>query len=982
MLIMKESRKGKHRETPALSSPPPPFSPPIVVGIGASAGGLEALEQFFRNMSSDSGLAFVVIQHLSPDYKSLMVELISKYTSMPVYRIEDGMKVEPNSIYVIPPKHNVTLYYGHLYLHNQDHSKVLNLPIDIFLRSLAEDQGDRSIAIILSGTGSDGTLGIRAIKGAGGMVMVQDETTAKFDGMPRSAISTGLVDYILPPDQMPEALLKFLQHPYMKGGEANEQIVLKDQSVLLKILGILRERTNIDFTFYKPNTIVRRIERRMSIHQMDSADEYIRFLQESPTEVQTLYKDLLIGVTRFFRDVEAFETVAKKVICPLLEEKNPQEPVRVWSVGCSTGEEPYSLAMLFHEVMEQTDRYFDIKIFATDLDRNSIETAGIGIYPESIVTDVQPDRLARFFTHTENGYQVKESIRRLTIFAQHNIIRDPPFSKIDLLVCRNMLIYLQPGMQKKVLSLFEFALQPRGYLFLGSSESIGESLDQYETISSKWKIYRYNGTKILNRKTYFQLNGDRVAHTQAIYPILRKTMDLEEFLQEVTESAFTDYLPPSLIVNEAYEVVHTLKDPNRFLKIPTGRFTQNILKMVRPELAIALSTALHKAEKEKKEYRYRGLQVADENGSISVELIIRPVQERKGKKTYYVIIFQEQSTPCTEPGIPAPPDIESQYQQRIHDLEQELMFSRENLQATIEELEAANEELQATNEELIASNEELQSTNEELQSVNEELYTVNSEHQNKIEELTQLNNDLFNLLKNTDIGTLFLDKALRIRKFTPAISQVLNILETDTGRPIHHINHNLNYPNFFEDLSQVLADLKPLEQEVESKNGEWFIVRILPYRTIENIVDGLVVTVLNITERKKLEKQIERERDLLMLILDTSPIARAMVDKTGKIVYANKKAEEVLGLTRSEIHQRTYNDPAWKITDLAGNPIPDSELPFPTILRTKKPLKEYIHAIQWPDGRRVPLRISGVPLFGKESELIGAIFMIELMENS
>ncbi len=944
------------------------------VGVGASAGGLEALEQFFKNMPSDSGLSFVVVQHLSPDYKSLMVELLSKHTMMQVLRAEDGMKVEPNCIYLIPPKKNMTVFHGTLFLTDQKHNHVINLPIDIFFRSLAEDYGDKSVGVILSGTGSDGTLGIRAIKGIGGMVMAQDDHSAKFDGMPRSAIATGMVDYVLPADQMPEELLKYIKHPLTSKALEKENLS-SHENTLVKILSIIRTITGVDFTYYKPNTIIRRLERRITINQISSYENYVTFLEQSVKEVNILYKELLIGVTRFFRDHESFDILREQVIPQIFKNKNKDEPIRLWSVGCSTGEEAYSLAMLLKEHMDENGYDHDIKIFATDLDKESIEYGSMGFYPESIVADVNLERLKKFFIKKDKGYQIKENIRKMVIFATHNIIKDPPFSKIDLISCRNMLIYLKPLMQKRVLSLFHFSLHKQGYLFLGSSESLGDLSRNFDTINSKWKIYSFKDNFTHDNIGDFLIPSlhRSGSNTSVATEVSVKGHASTGLTDTIYSSIIEEFIPPSVIIDENFEIVHILKDVSKYVKLAAGKASLDLLTLIRKEISTALSIAIHKALKENKEIIYNDFKLREKGEIIELNIKVKPFAEKFKSRKLLFVAFEEQKTIKSIISDSNSQSIEYDTNQQIKDLELELKYTKENLQATIEELGTSNEELQATNEELISSNEELQSTNEELQSVNEELYTVNSEYQNKIDILTQLNNDINNLLKNTNIGTVFLDRNLHIRKYTPAVTSAINILEMDIGRPIHHISHNTLYDNFLEDIENVLRTLVIKEVEVQGKKDNWFLMRILPYRTLENAIDGVVITFFDITERKKFEKQIQQKSNLLISVLDNSPVASTILDKKGKVTYANHMAEKVLGLTKDEITKRNYNTPRWKITHEDGTDFPDDQLPFQIVSRSGEPVFDVVHNIEWPDGTKKTLSINGSPIFDENRKVDGVI---------
>jgi two-component system, chemotaxis family, CheB/CheR fusion protein len=948
-----------------------------VVAVGASAGGLEALEHLFTNMPTDTGLAFVVIQHLSPDYKSLMVELLSKYTRMNVIRVEDGMKVEPNCVYLIPPKKNMTLFHGKLYLTEQNMGHGLNLPIDIFFRSMAEDLGERSIGVVLSGTGSDGTLGIRAIKGAGGMVMVQDENTAKFDGMPRSAISTGLVDYILPPEDMGNQLVKYTKHPFVSKAEQQDKKIANEDS-FSKILALIRTRTGIDFTFYKPNTIVRRIERRISVNQVEDTDEYLNLLMQIPSEIDILYKELLIGVTKFFRDSDVFDAIENKILPKLMSRKKQNDSIRIWVVGCSTGEEAYSIAMLFQEYMLKVGKNYDVKIFATDLDREAIEYASLGIYPESIAADITEDRLKGFFKRNGDSFKVTDKLRQMVIFATHNIIKDPPFSKMDMISCRNMLIYLQPVMQKKVLSAFSFSINQSGYLVLGTSESVGEMSSYFTSYDNKNKIYFNNELKkppVIDEFYTPPIRSERLRQ-QTTYPqaLPRKDRD-EDIFGDAKNDLFVDYVPPTIIVNDNLELIHSFGEINEYIKLPSGKVNLNVLHMVNSDLSIAMSTAIHKSNKENARIVYREVIIRDKDKSKCINLVVKPFQRDTKGQNYNIIVFEECPLKHDDDNINEKYDASSKVNQRMEDLEQELKYTKENLQATIEELETSNEELQATNEELIASNEELQSTNEELQSVNEELYTVNSEYQNKIEELTELYNDMNNWFKITNIGTIFLDLKLRVRKFTPGVSRFVNLLESDIGRPIKHISYNFDYKKFLDNIDDVVKDLQPIEKELQTSKGDlWFLLKIQPYRTLENAVKGIVVTFIDITTLKQFEQKIDRDRSLLLRVLESSPIAKTLVDRNGDIVYANKKAEELLGISREEIQKRRFNSPEFRSLNSSKEIMKDEEKPFQIVLNTKESVYNIIEYIEKPDGTKVKLIINGAPSFDENGEVDGAVF--------
>ena len=891
----------------------PEASPRHIVGIGASAGGLEALERFFAHMPSDSGMAFVVVQHLSPDHKSLMVELLSKHTPMKVLRAEDGLPVEANCVYLIPPKKIMTIADGRLRLTEKDDGSVIHLPIDIFLRSLAADQGDAAVAIILSGTGSDGMRGVRAIKEAGGMVMVQDETTAKFNGMPRAAISTGVADYILPPQDMPAELIKFTSRkPGLPAESAPSTMAA--QEPLADIIHLLKTQTGVDFQFYKPSTVIRRIERRMHVNQVESLPDYFQYLKKSPREVNLLYKEMLIGVTNFFRDPEAFHILKETVIPEILAQRGIRDPIRVWCAGCSTGEEAYSLAMLFLEHWAATGRQWDIKIFATDIDRESLEYAANGVYPESIAADVSPERLSRFFTKSSGNYRVTRQMREMVIFAPHNVCKDPPFTRIDLISCRNLLIYLQPSMQRKVLGYFAFSLRPQGFLFLGASETVGEQADYFKTYDQKWKIYRARSE---HRPTLGETLSvpdpmERQLTAKSWPERLGRSNDRGELIERICMSVIQRFGTSCFVVDDTFQLLYLLGEASRYLSFTPGQVNLDILELMPRELSLPLSAALHRAKKEGREVVYKDVVVKSlPDRPHLVHLRVVPELARRTQRSFYLVFVEEEAEAHLETIDVTLIDPQEQAEQRICDLEQDLQYTRENLQATIEELETANEELQATNEELLSSNEELQSTNQELQSVNEELYTVNAEYQNKILELTQLNNDLNNLLRCTDIGTLFLDRELKIRRFTPAATRFIHLMDHDIGRPLQHIAHSLDYPQMIDDVSFVIETGDPLVREVLHRQDIPVLVKIFAYLDERDQRQGAVLTFVDVSKVKAVENnlaKLEKEKDL---ILESVSDVILYLGKDLKVLWANQACRDVFGRTPSRLvgmaHEAVWN---------------------------------------------------------------------------
>lgn len=944
----------------------------IVVGVGASAGGLEALRDFFKAMPLRSGLAFVVIQHLSPDYKSLMDELLARETKIAIRVAENGMALEPDTIFLLPPRKNISIFHNKLYLEDQEARKRLNLPIDIFFRSLALDKAKHAIGVVLSGTGSDGMLGTRAIKEAGGMVMAQDEQSAKFDGMPKSAIATGLVDYILPPEKMPEALIGFVKHPFMRQNKTLDGAVLENMDTLTRIVLLLRDYSGIDFSYYKETTLVRRLERRVSINRNETLEDYLVYLRESDKEKEILLRELLIGVTRFFRDSEAFDALRTKVLPALAGRKS----LRIWSAGCSTGEEVYSLAMLINEYLELSGQGCEVKIFATDIDRLSIESAGKGYYPDSVVADVEPALLAKYFLRREGGYQVSEAIRKMIVFATHNLLKDSPFSRIDLIVCRNLFIYLKPEVQHKLLSTFYYSLSPDGYLFLGASETIGELSSAFDCVDAKWKLYRHKPGYQPPLTLPLARGGGIEVERLAARLGRAETQRAERLFDRVLSAA----LPPSVIVDADDNIVHTVNEVSAFVRIQPGRFSQKLFDNLPKDLSLLVSSALRRLKRGGERVAMENLVGLSGLGDRPLTVEARVIDHDRA--VYYLLSFiVAEATQAAEGGAAR---LDGKAYDRVVELEKELQFTKENLQATVEELETSNEELQSSNEELIASNEELQSTNEELQSVNEELYTVNTEYQTKIDELTRLNNDMNNLLKNTEVGALYLDRNLCIRKITPLVSKVTNILDSDLGRPVFHLSFPPGSRELEEDIRAVVENLQPVDRELTLEDGKVFFARVRPYRTDYNAVDGILVTFVEITnlmsERARadrMEAELEHRKNLLETVLEHSPIAKTMIDAEGSIVYVNRRAEELFGATRERILERGYADEAWRITAMDGGPVDPACLPYAQIKRSLQPLRGYQHRIGLPDGRDLALTISGTPLLGSDGEFEGAVFAIQ-----
>ncbi len=903
-----------------------------VVGIGASAGGLGAFEAFFSGMPADTdpGMAFVLVQHLAPDYKSMLADLVRRYTRMEVFEVVDGMVVRPNCAYIIPPNHDMAFLNGALQLLEPSASRGLRLPIDFFFRSLAQDQRERAIGIVLSGTGSDGTLGVRSIKGEGGMVMAQNPESTEFDGMPRSAIGTGMVDYVLPPAEMAAQLIVYVSHAFGKALRPAAPPATRGENTIKKIFVLLRAQTGHDFSQYKQNTIVRRIERRMALNQIDALDGYLRYMQQNPQEVDGLFHDLLIGVTNFFRDPEAFKALEVQAIPRLFEGKPPGAPVRVWVPGCSTGEEAYSIAILLQERMQPLKRNFMVQVFATDIDGRAIDQARAGYYPASIAGDISPERLARFFVPEADGgaYRIQKSLRDMLVFSVQDVVKDPPFSKLDLISCRNLLIYMGAELQKKLIPLFHYALQPGGALFLGTSETAGEFTDLFAVLDRKWKLYQRKTDAPGAEHAALGIFLPRPARERLAPPSARKSPhDRKSDLRELTERALLQqYAPAGALVNEHGDILYLHGRTGRYLEPAPGEAAMNILKMAREGMRRDLTGALHKAASHQEPVRHTGLRIRTNGDFTAVTLTVSPVKAPEGKDEasgLFLVIFEEVPLPEPEKAVPAGESpgkagagIEAD--QRIAALQQELRAKEEYLLASNEELETSNEELKSSNEEMQSVNEELQSTNEELetskeelQSVNEELSTVNAELQNKVADLSRAKDDLNNLLAGTDIGTIFVDHQLRILRFTPTVTQVINLIQSDVGRPVGHIVSKLvGYDRFVEDMQEVLDNLVPKEFEVQAKTGGWFLVRIRPYRTVENVIEGAVITFVDITEMVKARELLKVAEDLRLQNMAVHDAHDAVVtyDLEGRILAWNPAAEKKYGWSQAEALARNIHD--------------------------------------------------------------------------
>lgn len=843
-----------------------PKEPVRVVGMGASAGGLEALERFFERADTEMAVAYVVVQHLSPDHKSLMADILGKRTRLPVTEAEDGVVLEPGRVYVVPARKNLVVEGRFLRLKERAAAHTLNLPIDLLFRSLAEQQGELAMGVVLSGTGSDGRMGIEAIKEAGGLVIAQDPSTARFDGMPLSAISTGLVDLILAPDAMPAEIRRHVEGVLV--GKSRQPPI--SEEALGRILEVLKRVSGIDFREYKPNTVLRRIERRMALLRVPVIEEYALRVEHDAAEATALSRELLINVTRFFRDEEAFAAL-RTPLSEAVARTAPKDQLRVWVAGCATGQEAYTVAMLLTEIANELSVRLDFKIFATDVDTEALEVASQGRYTEAQVIDITPERLARYFTRTEDGWLVDRELRRKIVFAPHNVGRDPPFTRLDLVSCRNVLIYLSPPLQRRVLASFAFGLRGDGILFLGTSESLGDVSDRFQVIDGHWKIFRrLPGSRGV--LTELAPAATHVARLTSPEPQSETQLANETGLRLLMERV----APTSLLATDTLDLVSVFGNAAQLLRVPMGQATLNVLAMLPPSIQTIASMAAHRALSSNQESTFAVSDVAT-TGVNAIRVL--PFTLPRGGRRYLLIAF-ERSTIPSGADMPALTD---EAQRQVGELQQELAFVRESLQATIEELETSNEELQATNEELLAANEELQSTNEELQSVNEELNSVNVEHQAKIKELTELNTDLDNLFKSTHIGTLFLDQDLLIRRFTPAITAQFNVLERDVGRPIQHISSNLVGNDPSEEVRRVLETGAHVEREVSTSTGRRFLMRMFPYLTDARQIRGVVLTFVDLTETRT----AQLERRLLQSVIDSLIEHIAVLDAQGHIRMVN-----------------------------------------------------------------------------------------------
>ncbi|HSB77980.1 MAG TPA: CheR family methyltransferase [Candidatus Methylomirabilis sp.] len=877
-----------------------------VVGLGGSAGALESFRRFLAALPVETGAAFVVIQHLAPTHQSLLTELLAQHTRMRVIHAQDAVPVEANCVYVIPPDKYLGIRDGILYLTEPVTQRGIRMPIDFFFRSLAEDRQERAVGILFSGAGSDGTMGVRAVRGAGGLTIAQDPQSAQFGEMPRSAIATGLVDFVFPPDRMAEALLEYLRQPYVRGGEPAAVLEAEGKpGGFTDILAVVRAQTGCDFRYYKKSTTLRRIERRMGLHRIADMAQYCGLLRRDAAEVGQLLQDLLINVTGFFRDADAFEELRRMVIAPLIQAKPPEEPVRAWVAGCASGEEAYSLALLLTEEVATAGTRGPVQVFATDIDEQALQVARLGLYPESSLADVGEARLAQFFVRKEQGYQVNESLRKTVVFAAHNLLTDPPFSKMDLISCRNLLIYLDAETQARLIPLFNFALNPGGYLFLGKSESVGGQTDLFAAVSKQARLYRRHTP------------ARPLALESPIFPAGKRTMPAAgpaagrppaaAFGELIRQALLTHFAASVVLVNRRGHVLQFHGQTGKYLNLPTAEPTLNLFDIAKEGLAARIRSALHMAMDRGQPVVLDSIPITREDGAPCVRVTIAPSAQRGDTELLLAVIFEDVASPRTAGGEPVQGERESVKEQ----LEAELRETRGELQGTIADLQVANQELQAANEEVLSTNEELQSTNEELetskeelQSLNEELTTVNSQLREKVERLDAANSDLANLLTSTQIATLFLDGELRVRFYTPASTQLFKLIPSDMGRPISDLSMDFLGYDLTADARAVAREASVVEREVQRADGSSWLVRVLPYRTQTAQPDGVVVTFSEVTRLRRAEQQTRR----LATVVRDSNDAVILVDTTGKILAWNRGAESMYGWREAEAVQMNLRD--------------------------------------------------------------------------
>jgi len=983
------AKKAKKSRSPAAGSRRRPATSSHVsfpiVGIGASAGGLEAIEALLKGIPADTGVALVFIQHLDPKHESLLTEILARSTTMPVKEITDGMRVMPSHVYVIPPNTDLEIKQGVLRLHARTFTRGQHMPVDVFLRSLAEDQKNKAIGVILSGTASDGVLGLKAIKAEGGITFAQDEQSARYGGMPRNAMTAGVVDFVLPPESIARELERIGRHPYLASEQAAvpETLPPESRGSLTKIFTVLRQTFGTDFSDYKDTTIRRRIKRRMVLHKIEDPEAYLRYLRDSAEEVEALYHDILINVTSFLRDPVTFDALKAKVFPTLLENRQSDEPIRIWIPGCATGEEAYSVAICLLEFLSATDAATPIQIFGTDVSEVSIEKARAGAYLENITLDVSPERVRRFFTRTDGAYRISKMVRDLCIFAQHDVTKDPPFSRLDLITCRNLLIYLTPVLQQRILSRFHYALKPHGFVMLGSSETIGSFGHYFRLVDKKSKIYAKRITAGRPRLEFplTKIGTDRFGISDK-KPALEGKPEFDA-LKEADRIVQSQYAPSGVLINDEMEVLQFRGRTSNYLEPSPGTASLNLMKMAREGLLPELRASIQQARRNNAPVSKEEVRVRSNGQTKIINLKVFPIRGNHGAEPYFLVLFEQPpqseapSRKRTGSAKERASDLRGKDRELLN-LRRELEATKDYLQSIVEEQEATNEELKSANEEILSSNEELQSTNEELetakeelQSGNEELTTLNEELQNRNIEIGQVNNDLLNLLSSISIPLVMLATDLRIRRFTPQAEKVLNLIPSDVGRPLTDIRLNMHIPDLEERILRVIDTVSGDQVEVQDKEGRWHSLWIRPYKTSENKIDGAILILVDIdplkrhaaeitTSKSQLEAEVlgheraEQELRRLKFISDHSADGQELIDQEGRFLFVNRRASERLGYTEAEMLQLNVADiePTLtpdKIQDLFGRVQNERVPPFESVRRRK-------------DGSAFPVEVSVTPV--------------------
>ncbi|WP_288403086.1 CheR family methyltransferase [uncultured Deinococcus sp.] len=968
-----DPRQGPNQEPDPAGTVPDaaPRPPTAIVGIGGSAGALDGYERFFLGLPPESGVAFVVVPHLDPRHRGLMPELLQRCTALPVESITDGLQVQGDRVYVLPPGQALSIMNGTLLL------EPLGGPeggqgqvIDRFFGALAADQGRRAVGVVLSGMGSDGTAGIQSIKEHFGLVFVQDPRTAEYPMMPRSAVATQLANSVLPPEELAAQLYALITRSQVS---VVEQLDAEGQAgaPMQKILRLVRMRTGHDFTQYKRSTLVRRIDRRMKAHRLEDVSQYIRVLQDSPDEVDALFRDFTINVTSFFRDAEAFDELKDQLRQYILTVKQDVDQFRVWVAGCATGEEAYSVAIALHELMAELRkvRIFKVQIFATDIDKEALERARYGLYPADIAYVISAERLQRFFQLKDDGYQVRPEIRDSVVFALHSTFGDPPFTRLDLLCCRNMLIYLGAPLQRQILTIFHYALQPGGLLFLGSSETCGPERDRFVPLNSRWKIYRRS--EGLSGPLPLPLSSEQgglSAPAESSLPPPPRTARSNDVGQQAQRLLLAQDTPPAVVVNAAGDILYVNGRTGRYLELPPGKVLVNIFEMVQEDLRYELPAAIRQASAERAETVRRNLRLTVGGAPVLLDLTVRPM----GQAEQFLILFQEHGEFPEQADAPEQSD-------RIKALERELQHSKELLQTTaeqmgvsLEELQSTNEELQTTNEELQSSNEELTTSKEELQSLNEELVTINAEHQRIIHNLAQAHDDMKNLLESAGIATVFLGNDLRIKRFTPRITRVINLMPVDVGRPITDISVNLHYEHLTRDIARVIDTLETYEAQVQTQDEQWYLMRISPYRTSDNFIDGVVLAFTNINVVKALETQVRESLEYAEAVLNSMQDPLLVLDSQLRIITANRAFYDLMYLSPAQIQA----EPMYTIANFAFDQ-PELQGRLRDLVTTDEVVSNYIIDLKVPQQGNRKMKVEAEPVASTGAEQPMFLFKME-----